>query len=188
LDSFVLKILSPRLITHSSAHSLPAHWVCTTCLHHCLSLTNWDVVKNFHLWVFHPNSSWHKSQSTVGFERQWCRWVVHTLWACSEWADQWVTDESWTPLYLKSWVQDSSPTHQPAHYLLISYVQPACILVSEAKLCNFLPRVFPPKGQRICPGFSKSGQQFPSPPKLTVLSNWVITVCSLWVPKSQSCR
>ncbi len=49
LDSFVLKILSPRLITHSSACSLPAHQVCTTHLHHCLSLTNWDVVKNFHL-------------------------------------------------------------------------------------------------------------------------------------------
>ena len=81
LDSFVFK---------TSAHSLATHWVCATHLHHCLSLTKWDVVKNFHLWVFHPNSSWHKSQSTVGFERQWCRWVVHTLWACSEWADQWV--------------------------------------------------------------------------------------------------
>ena len=61
--------------------------------------------------------------------------------------------ETPTLLYLKSWVQDSSSTHQPAHYLLISYVQPACIMVSEAKLCNFLPRVFPPKGQRICPVF-----------------------------------
>ena len=90
LDSFVLKILSPRLITHSSACSLLAQ------LHHCLSLTNWDVVKNFHSWVFHPNSSWHKSQSTVGFERQWCRWVVHTQWVASEWADVLNTKESKT--------------------------------------------------------------------------------------------
>jgi len=37
LDSRFSIQRSPRFITHSSAHSLPAHRVCTTHLHHCLS-------------------------------------------------------------------------------------------------------------------------------------------------------
>jgi hypothetical protein len=83
LDSFVFK---------TSAHSLATHWVCTTHLHHCLSnptvlwllcqlLLGW----NTHKWKFLTTSQFVN-------ERQWCRWLVHTLWAGSEWADQWVTN------------------------------------------------------------------------------------------------
>ena len=87
LDSFVFK---------TSAHSLATHWVCTTHLHHCLSnptvlwllcqlLLGW----NTHKWKFLPTSHFVK-------ERQWCRWVAHTQWVASEWADVLNTKESKT--------------------------------------------------------------------------------------------
>src|SRR6266446_824386 len=85
--------MSLGFITHSSAHSLPAHRVCTTHLHHCLSLTNWDVVKFFHLWVFHANSSWHKS--SVGF-------ITHSS-ACSLPAHQVCTTHLHHCLSLTNW-------------------------------------------------------------------------------------